>query len=600
MVSLIASLLPAHAAVGGIKLSDKYDMPYYIIVDVTNQITTVYDTSDDHVVRQMICSTGRHDATPLGQFIMPAQQRTRERGEWYTFQSEDILAKYATRIVGNFLFHSILYTAMDDSTLNEEEAAKLGRPASHGCIRLRVPDAKYIADNCFAGTAVYIYEGEARNEDLRDLLLERSYTGENGETYNEFLGIPDDPNTLGRFSSGDEVSALQARLKALGYYDGEIDGNYRTATIEAVKALQTALGEEATGQASAEFRDEIQSAATPTGLNVPLAMGDSGPCVSALQTRLKTLKLYDGNIDGEFSSALGESVRLFRQVYGYSDGTDAACEIQKAIRYESAMVAGLFVASPDYVCTRESSSVDTAIVETTSAIRLRTTPDLESEVLDRLENGETVIVLEGNLDGGWAKVLYNEDEGYMKRSYLKRATQTVLQLKYSSEMSGLSYTIGDSAEAYLTGTPFPEAVFSEYLVNGGNPEERSELRNYATVELGDDGMQLRLLASPDASDTTDVLLADGTRAEVLVKGSYWSLISGEGFLGCAPNRFLSFWQGPDDLLGDHLREVSISMKNQVADAEPLSESDEADLLSINAEITGSPTALPIDVKKKNA
>ena len=141
MVSLIASLLPAHAAVGGIKLSDKYDMPYYIIVDVTNQITTVYDTSDDHVVRQMICSTGRHDATPLGQFIMPAQQRTRERGEWYTFQSEDILAKYATRIVGNFLFHSILYTAMDDSTLNEEEAAKLGRPASHGCIRLRVPDA---------------------------------------------------------------------------------------------------------------------------------------------------------------------------------------------------------------------------------------------------------------------------------------------------------------------------------------------------------------------------------------------------------------------------------------------------------------------------
>ncbi len=55
----------------------------------------------------------------------------------------------------------------------------------------------------------------------------------------------------------------------------------------------------------------------------------------------------------------------------------------------------------------------------------------------------------------------------MKRSYLKRATQTVLQLKYSSEMSGLSYTIGDSAEAYLTGTPFPEAVFSEYLANGG-------------------------------------------------------------------------------------------------------------------------------------
>ena len=42
------------------------------------------------------------------------------------------------------------------------------------------------------------------------------------------------------------------------------------------------------------------------------------------------------------------------------------------------------------------------------------------------------------------------------------------------------------------------------------------------------------------------------------------------------------------------------MKNQIADAEPLSDSDEAALLSANAEITGTPTALPIDVKKKSA
>ena len=35
---LLAALIPAHAAVGGIKLSDSYDMPYYIIVDISNQI----------------------------------------------------------------------------------------------------------------------------------------------------------------------------------------------------------------------------------------------------------------------------------------------------------------------------------------------------------------------------------------------------------------------------------------------------------------------------------------------------------------------------------------------------------------------------------
>lgn len=595
-ILLTASLTTASAATGGIRLSENYDMPYYIIVDVSNQITTVYDTADDHVVRQMICSTGRHDATPLGTFIMPERQRTRERSEWYTFQAFDIVAKYATRIVGNFLFHSVLYTSMDDDALDVEEAAKLGRVASHGCIRLRVEDAKYIAENCLAGTAVYVYKGAEINEDLRDLLLERSYTGENGETYNEFLGVSDDPNTLSRFSSGSEVTALQTRLKELGYFNDEINGKYRTTTIEAVTALQQKLGENATGQASEAFRTEIQSDDTPTGAEVGLEMGASGPCVTALQKRLTVLKLYDGEIDGSYSSALGESVRIFRNVYGYSDGTDATSEIQKAICYEAAMVSGLFVDAPDYTCTRESSTMQTATVETTAAIRLRTAPNLESEILDRLENGTEVALLEENLSDGWAKVLYDGVEGYMKQVYLNRSTETVYKLVYASNAVEFTYTIGDSAQNYLSGTPFPKTAFAEYLENGGSYEVRSELLNYATVDLGE-GMQLRLLSEPDADSLTDAYLADGTRAEVLVKGTYWSLISGEGFLGCAPNRFLSFWQGPDKLLGDHLKEVSVNAKESIASAGALSEADEVLLVSIDASIADSPSSLPIDIKK---
>ena len=120
--------------------------------------------------------------------------------------------------------------------------------------------------------------------------------------------------------------------------------------------------------------------------------------------------------------------------------------------------------------------------------------------------------------------------------------------------------------------------------------------NYATVDLGE-GMQLRLLSEPDADSLTDAYLADGTRAEVLVKGTYWSLISGEGFLGCAPNRFLSFWQGPDKLLGDHLKEVSVNAKESIASAGALSEADEVLLVSIDASIADSPSSLPIDIKK---
>ncbi len=592
------SAFPAQAVVNDLKLKDGYDCPYYIITDISNQIVTVYDTTDDHVVRQMICSSGKHDATPMGLYYMPALRRSRERQDWYVFPSFTVYAKYASRIVDNFLFHSVLYSEMSDDSLIEYEYEKLGRTASHGCIRLRTEDAKFIAENCFEGTAVYIYEGAERDEDLRELLLERSYTGENGETYNEYLGVSDDPNTLCRFDSGDEVVALQTRLKELGYFSGEIDGKYRTSTVEAVKDSQTALGEEANGQASAEFREELQSASAPVGMNIAVDVGDSGLYVTALQEHLYTLKLYNGEINGEYSSELGEAVRVFRGLYGYSDSTEASPEIQKAISYEAAMVAGLFVDDPDYICSQETDVITSAVVETTSQIRLRSEPNLESEIMDKLDNGAEVIVLDSNVDGGWAKVLYNNIEGYMKRAYLNRTTQTIYKLVYSSASDSTIYTIGDTAENYLNGTPLPKDVFAEYLENGGSPYERAELKHYATVSLGDEGLQLTLLSQPDASAVTETFLTDGTRAEVLEKGRYWSLISGEGFFGYVPNRFLSFWQGTDGLIGEHLHDVSVSEKEKISQAEALGEADEIALISVSGEVAESPTALPIDIKKK--
>ncbi|MCG0277681.1 MAG: L,D-transpeptidase [Thermanaeromonas sp.] len=38
-----------------------------------------------------------------------------------------------------------------------EEAAKLGTPASHGCVRLEVDNAKWIYDYIPPGTPVYIH-----------------------------------------------------------------------------------------------------------------------------------------------------------------------------------------------------------------------------------------------------------------------------------------------------------------------------------------------------------------------------------------------------------------------------------------------------------
>ncbi len=58
----------------------------------------------------------------------------------------DARARWATQINGGYFFHSILAS-------NNE----LGSSQSHGCIRLAVENAKWIYDNIWQGTKVYIY-----------------------------------------------------------------------------------------------------------------------------------------------------------------------------------------------------------------------------------------------------------------------------------------------------------------------------------------------------------------------------------------------------------------------------------------------------------
>ncbi|MGN0775783.1 MAG: L,D-transpeptidase family protein, partial [Candidatus Ventricola sp.] len=133
---------------------------YTLMVDVTNQIVRAY-TYDENgeytvLVREMICSTGtKKNPTPLGTTIMPSK-----RARWGYFPTWDSHAQYLTRIDGSNAFHSVLYSAADERTLSVKSFEALGTPASHGCVRLYVCDAKWIYDNCAAGTIITVYEGE--------------------------------------------------------------------------------------------------------------------------------------------------------------------------------------------------------------------------------------------------------------------------------------------------------------------------------------------------------------------------------------------------------------------------------------------------------
>ena len=137
--------------------SEEYVNQYKIIVDVSDQKVYVYQwngSSYGTCVGEMICSTGKKGAsteTPLGTYQAAGPTGT---GEWYWFKDYSCYAKWATRIIGGILFHSVIYSK--GKVLNKTSVHKLGRPASHGCIRLKVEHAKWIYENCTPGTTVVV------------------------------------------------------------------------------------------------------------------------------------------------------------------------------------------------------------------------------------------------------------------------------------------------------------------------------------------------------------------------------------------------------------------------------------------------------------
>ena len=103
----------------------------------------------------------------------------------------DVFGQYATQITENILFHSVPYTEKGNkASLEYWEYDKLGTPASMGCVRLTVKNAKWIYDNCMAGTPVTFY-GDSNPGPLGKP-TEQKISSETG--YNNWDPTDPDPN----------------------------------------------------------------------------------------------------------------------------------------------------------------------------------------------------------------------------------------------------------------------------------------------------------------------------------------------------------------------------------------------------------------------
>lgn len=137
-------------------------------------------------------------------------------------------------------------------------------------------------------------------------------------------------------SQGADVSELQSTLKLLGFFNGSVDGVFGNNTAEAVTRFQQAAGlgqDGVVGQATwdslfppTSIGSTVPAPAQPPSASVPsnlapspypiLRKGARGAAVIGLQSRLKAIGLFSGEVDGVFGdetlSAVEEAQRKYQ------------------------------------------------------------------------------------------------------------------------------------------------------------------------------------------------------------------------------------------------------------------------------------------------
>ena len=121
-------------------------------------------------------------------------------------------------------------------------------------------------------------------------------------------------------SRGEAVRLLQARLSALGYYTGQLDGKYSASVKTAVKRFQAAHGLKQTGSADMAARKRMNAPdalpASEYDKVCPLKYGEKNAAVKVLKARLAELGYYAGTMNETYDKATRTAISEFQSANG--------------------------------------------------------------------------------------------------------------------------------------------------------------------------------------------------------------------------------------------------------------------------------------------
>ncbi|GAB3702013.1 peptidoglycan-binding protein [Mariniluteicoccus flavus] len=134
------------------------------------------------------------------------------------------------------------------------------------------------------------------------------------------------PVLFARGTSGDQVREVQARLKQLDWFEGEITGRFDASTAAAVEGFQGKRGLVPTGAIDRGTLDALRAMTrTPSAAELAdrpvagpalLGRGATGDRVRDLQARLAQLGWFEGQATGNYGSETARSVTEFQSKRG--------------------------------------------------------------------------------------------------------------------------------------------------------------------------------------------------------------------------------------------------------------------------------------------
>ena len=119
-----------------------------IIINTATEQVIAYDLNNAPI-QVFACSTGKHGNTVVGTY------KTTNYYDWHLMNG-GVYSRYAVRFNQHELMHSVPYYRHSPDSLEYKQFNKLGTPASAGCCRLALADAKWIYENTVPGTIVNV------------------------------------------------------------------------------------------------------------------------------------------------------------------------------------------------------------------------------------------------------------------------------------------------------------------------------------------------------------------------------------------------------------------------------------------------------------